>query len=105
MKTIAFILTMPNRGSWNGQWSGQGNLYAIVKNFTDKSAAKHKFKPSYYYHWNDGWGASVQVRQVDKQEARLLRKNTKGFCGYDWMVESIINHNAIYADHEIPTLS
>lgn len=29
---IAFVLTMPGKGSWNGKWTGEGNLYAIVKN-------------------------------------------------------------------------
>ena len=28
-KTVAlFILTMPKNNSWNGKWTGEGNLYA-----------------------------------------------------------------------------
>ena len=36
--TLAFVLTMPNIGSWNGKWSGEGNFYAITRfvfNFGD----------------------------------------------------------------------
>ena len=28
---IAFALTMPNRGSWNGRWSGEENLHVITR--------------------------------------------------------------------------
>lgn len=35
---IAFILTMPNIGSWNGRWSGENDLHAIVK--TERSVPK-----------------------------------------------------------------
>lgn len=98
---------MPNRGSWNGRWSGEGNLYAVTRKFpnTQKGAARIQTltaKGSYYYRWDDGWGASVSVRAVDSKEARSINKRSKGFCGYEWMVEAILQHGAIYADHQKP---
>jgi hypothetical protein len=108
---IAFILTMPNRGSWNGRWSGEKNLYCVVRNFSDGKKAREKTdkilaSKSYYYSWSDGWGASVEVKQVTGQESRQYKKQSKGFCGYDWMIDSIICHGEIYASHEeIPVLT
>jgi hypothetical protein len=29
------------------------------------------------------------VRAVDAKEARQIRKKSEGFCGYDWMIDSI----------------
>lgn len=92
---LLFKLDMPNRGSWNGRWSGEDNFYAITKTFTTK-AGKEKAKEilekgSFYYSWPDGWGASVSVRQLKKGE----RIKSDGFCGYDWMVSSIIEKGYI----------
>ena len=30
---LSFELSMPNNNAWNGKWTGEGTLYAIVKNF------------------------------------------------------------------------
>lgn len=94
---VAFVLTMPNRGSWNGRWSGENDCYCIVKRFGGKKGAARaaQLKGSYYYNFGDGWGANVAVKVVDASEARLLKRITKGFCGYDWMVESILTHGRI----------
>lgn len=101
--TLVFELSMPNRGSWNGRWSGEGRCYCIVKNFGSSKKAKARCeklleKRSWYYRWDDGWGASVSVKAVDPATARKYRKNSMGFCGYDWMVTSILAHGAICAD-------
>jgi hypothetical protein len=29
--TLLFTLSMPNRGSWNGRWSGENNFYGLFK--------------------------------------------------------------------------
>lgn len=102
---LAFILTMPNRGSWNGGWSGEGDLYCIVKSFTTrKEIAKAEemiAKRNFYYSWSDGWGANIEVKAVDHSESAKLQKKSKGFCGYDWMVNTIILYGKALADHEI----
>jgi hypothetical protein len=101
---IAFNLTMPNVGSWNGKWSGQGKLYALIRSVpTDKAEAILK-KGYFHYSWSDGWGAGVVAGRVDTaREANKIKRRSSGFCGYDWMVDSIIEHGKIYASHEAPT--
>jgi hypothetical protein len=93
---------MPNRGSWNGQWSGQNNLYAVVRDFKKDTAEKILSHSSYYYRWDDGWGASIAVRKVDGVESRKIKKASQGFCGYEWMIDSIVEYGKIYADHQKP---
>lgn len=105
---LLFLLTMPNRGSWNGGWSGSGNYFAIIRKTGNSKAdreraAKVLAHGSYYYRWDDGWGANVSVKEVSEAEARIARKKSKGFCGYDWMVDSIMERQKILADHEIKT--
>lgn len=90
---IAFILTMPNRGSWNGRWSGENDLHAIVK--PEKSVPKDIIGKSFLYRWDDGWLACVSVEKVDCREGNKIRKKSRGFCGYNWMVESIIKKGVI----------
>lgn len=90
---IALILTMPNRGSWNGKWSREGNLYAIVK--TERNVPKDVVGKSFWYRWDDGWSACVSVEKVDCKTGNFLRKKSRGFCGYNWMVDSIIKRGVI----------
>ncbi len=91
---------MPNVGSWNGKWSGRENLYAIVVPFTTlkakAKAAELLAKRSFYYNFGDGWGASIGVTEITNDEARRVRRLSKGFCGYNWMVDSILRDGAIY---------
>lgn len=91
---IAFVLTMPNRGSWNGRWSGENNMHVIVK-LERNVPNKEIIGKSFYYRWNDGWTACVSVKKVDSKEGNALRKNSKGFCGYNWMVDSLISKGCI----------
>lgn len=95
---IAFILTMPNRGSWNGRWSGENDLYAIVK--PDRSVPKDIVGKSFWYNWSDGWSTCVSVEKVDGKTGNWMRKKSRGFCGYNWMVESIIKKGSIEYESE-----
>lgn len=36
MKYIAYILSMPSKGSWDGKWTGEKNVYARVRKIPDK---------------------------------------------------------------------
>ena len=92
---LAFELSMPNRGSWNGRWSGEDKRYIITRKFSAKESQKADeiLKQGYYYYnWGDGWGAGIDVTLVDAKEAAKLRKKSAGFCGYDWMVDTIIRY-------------
>ncbi len=84
---ISFELSMPGNNAWNGRWSGEGTCYAIVKSFR-KMPATFKLG-SYGYSFGDGWCANVTVREITKPAADKLRKQSKGFNGYDWMVDEI----------------
>lgn len=101
MNLIAFELSMPNNNSWNGRWSGQGNVYARVHSIRSKAIGERVLaNTGYYYNFGDGWGAHVAVREVDAATARKLRNASKGFCGYDWMIEQIKQHGRILKLHE-----
>ena len=90
---VLFELSMPNCGSWNGKWSGEGRTYAKVRR--NCQVPKEVIGKSFYYRWDDGWTACVSVRKIDSKEAKKIMKNSVGFHGYGWMIESIIRHGEI----------
>lgn len=106
MKIISFELTMPNVGSWNGKWTGEGEKYFIIKSVSNKFFKDNieklldgeKLYNSWYYNFGDGWGANVRMEIIDATIARHRRKVSKGFCGYGWMVDSIIKRGKITTD-------
>lgn len=94
---IAFELSMPNVGSWNGSWTGEDKYYAKVVNIgrsAEKVALGEEIlsKGSFYYDFGDGWGMRIYVREVDSKEAAIIRRRSRGFCGYDWAIDSIIKN-------------
>jgi len=98
---LSFRLSMPNRGSWDGNWSGEGHKYIRTRSFRTKAevakAQKIVDKGSYHYSWPDGWGANVRVEIINSKESAKIRRKTDGFSGYDWMIDSIIEHGVIKA--------
>lgn len=91
---LSFTLSMPSNNSWNGKWTGEDNLYVKVVNFGktkkgEKWAKEILDEGSFCYHFGDGWVAGIEVNEVDGAKSRQLRSKSKGFCGYDWMVDSI----------------
>ena len=93
---IVFTLKMPHRGSWNGRWSGENKIYARVR--PNNTVPKEVVGRDFYYNWDDGWCACVSVTKVDSKEAAKIRNKSSGFCGYDWMIESIIKNGKIIAE-------
>lgn len=99
MKIYAFKLSMPNVGSWNGEWSGKKDLYIQFRKLTNKQITDSGIKEgSHHYNFGDGWSANVSVSEIDSEEKRKLSKRSKGFAGYDWMIDSIIENQKIIAD-------
>lgn len=94
---VAFRLSMPGNNSWNGKWSGDGKLYAVVRDMRSVKAEELASARSYGYNFGDGWFASVNVAIVSAEEAKRIKKQTLGFCGYEWMVNSIELHGVIKA--------
>ena len=104
---VSFELTMPNVASWNGRWSGEGKKYFIIRKFTGKASKEVisklfvgtitplEARNSWYYRWEDGWGANVEAEIVDAYTANKRKKVSSGFCGYDWMVDSILKNGKI----------
>lgn len=97
--TLAFFLSMPGCPSWNGKWSGDGRKYVIVKTFRgakqEANAQGILLHGCYHYRWDDGWSAAIEVVKVEKNEAASLRRTSDGFCGYDWMVDTIVAYGKI----------
>lgn len=105
---VSFELTMPNVGSWNGKWTGAAKKYWVIKSFRGHEANRilgHHFqegqKKSFYYNFGDGWGANVMMEVVDASEARKRAKNSAGFCGYEWMITSILKHGKILTQEPV----
>jgi len=92
-RLVAFELSMPSRNSWNGKWSGEDKRYVLVRRTRKEEIAD----TSFYYDFGDGWGARVRTFTVTGEAARKLRRVSAGFCGYDWMVDSILAHGRIQA--------
>lgn len=105
---VSFQLTMPNNNSWNGKWTGADKLYYFthsIRKQEDKVKVlmmlAGKDCQNYYYNFGDGWGANVKMEIVDERECRRRTRISAGFCGYTWMVWSILNHGKILADEPI----
>ena len=95
---ISFELSMPNKGSWDGKWSREGQLF--VRTRRERDVPKEYWNKSFFYRWDDGWTACVTTTRVSCAEAKKLDRKSKGFCGYDWMIASIIRHGAIGTEKE-----
>jgi hypothetical protein len=96
---LAFRLSMPGVSSWNGRWSGEGKDYVKVVTLRGK-AGETKGQQilnegSFHYSFGDGWRARVDVEEVGSAGAARLRNKSAGFCGYDWMVDSIVKNGRI----------
>jgi len=94
---IKFTLSMPSNNSWDGKWSGEGNLYAVVYSTRAEKSVGERITQKGYFHYSfgDGWAAGITAKEIDSATARKVRRLSKGFCGYDWMVRSIVLHNEI----------
>lgn len=88
---VIFELSMPSNNAWNGKWSGEENTYTVAKQLPDKKL--EELKPRYTYSFGDGWVAAVSIREAQPRE-----KATNKFCGYEWMIDSILKRGAITAD-------
>lgn len=99
---IVFELTMPTKGSWNGKWSQEGTCFA--RTYAQYKVPKEYWNKDFYYRWDDGWTACVSVTQMPAAEARKIERKSKGFCGYDWMIKSIIEYGGIFTESERKTM-
>jgi hypothetical protein len=95
---------MPSNNSWNGRWSGDEKLFAVVRNIGTAKKTLARYQPiiekGYYtFHFGDGWVAAIHVyTSTNPDEVRKIRKRSQGFCGYEWMIDSIIQRGEISVD-------
>lgn len=92
MKHIAYILTMPNVGSWNGKFTGEGKFYCTVKSYMADSNIPQKvlsMKYGFRYDFGDGWSANIKAEQIKGNQKAKYRRESKGFYGYEWMITEI----------------
>ncbi len=99
---LSFTLSVPSNNAWNGKWTGGDVFYARVVNFgrSIKAITKAKEigdKGYYTYSFGDGWRAGITVEEVTASEAARIRRKTSGFCGYEWMIDSIRMDGTIVA--------
>lgn len=95
---ISFEITMPNVGSWNGQWSSANKAHFKFLNLPKKEVERllqGTDQRNFYYNFGDGWGANVSMKITTSKEKKKIERNNNGFMGYDWMVDSIIKHGQI----------
>ena len=96
MTLLKFELTFPRVNTWNGHWSGESDYYAKVKRIAKISPYNiEKIEGDYYYDFGDGWAANVKVEIIDSKEAQKVRRISKGFSTYDWMIDSILEKGII----------
>lgn len=96
---IVFTLTMPGRGSWNNAWSGEGQIYARMRE--ERFVPQEIVGKSFYYRWDDGWCACVDMQKMPARETRRLKQKSIGFAGYDWMLDSLIKDGYIHTSKGI----
>ena len=89
---VEFKLSMPSNNAWNGLWSGERDNYLKYVSVNQKEMAVMGLSKSWRYDFGDGWVARVDARVMDKSERKA---KSAGFCGYDWMVDSILKYGEI----------
>lgn len=108
MKYVAYILTMPNKGSWDGKWSGEKDLHVRVRKINEAAWAKKVTKEpeivgkTFTHDFGDGWTAQIEVKEVTLDQAKKLKSRSVGFSSYDWMIASLIKYGDIRWDQDLP---
>jgi len=100
---LSFELTMPNVGSWNGKWTGEGFKYYRHRSVSKKVGEQllnGKKCQDWYYNFGDGWGANVSCMRVLSAEKCKRERISKGFAGYDWMIDEILKYGYILTFQE-----
>lgn len=88
---ILYNLYDTNWNTWNGKHNLKGGYYMV-----EKLQKKNNVEEGcYHYNFGDGWALNIEVSYISKYDANKYRKESNGFRGYGWMVESIKNHGKI----------
>ena len=66
---LLFALSIPNIGSWNGQWTGSDKVYTRTRKPSIKIQNDLDGK-DFFYRWNDGWTAKISCKKVSATNAK-----------------------------------
>jgi len=80
-------------------------FYVIAKEFNSNSdklkADIITFRKNFYYEFNNGLEVKISVIKLRcRVDFFKVKAESKGFCGYDWMVTSIIKNLKILQPQE-----
>jgi hypothetical protein len=97
---LIFRLSMPGTGPNGERWNSDNRVHALIRPVprnlkSTENANKLLAAKSWRYDFGDGWIAQVDVEQGTQQTVHRARRLSQGFCGYDWMVASILEHGEI----------
>ena len=109
MTVLLFEYGHTSVGSWNGDWAGRGATYAKQVAVDAKKLKELKelgvsteigSKSSFFYDFGDGWKAKVWMTVGYKKDFKDIMKVSKGFLGYDWMIDEILSFGRILSKDE-----
>lgn len=97
MKYLAYKLTMPHANTVSGRWTREKDLHCRVQRVREANwdNVKRLVGNTYFYDFSDGWVAQIDVTLVNEKRAKELKRQSTGFCGYEWMIKSILTTNEI----------
>lgn len=97
MRYFSFELGMPCNNSWNGKWSGEGKQYLKADKMSERyyKNIDRELPGVYTYSFGDGWVASITVKEITQSEYNKIKRAKNSFCGYEWMIESIVYRGEI----------
>ena len=89
---VKFTLSTPRNNSWDNKWSGASKNYFKVISIAEKKAVDLITQRNFSYNFGDGWVAMIKVERASGRQPK-----SDGFCGYEWMIDSIKQHGEIKA--------
>jgi hypothetical protein len=97
---------MPKVGSWNGKWTGAEKNYTEIRRVRndDKDFAKCKqlvAQKNHQYDFGDGWVMNIEVKEIYFNQLKKALRESDGFCGYSWAVDSLIKRGYIISDRDL----
>ena len=72
---------------------GGNKLY--IRCIDEREVPNEYWGQSFTYTFEDGEIATITLTQFPAKEAKRLQRKSNGFCGYDWMIRSIIKNGDI----------
>lgn len=110
MKTLLFEYGHKTIGSHNGKWGGQTLVFAKSKRLYKEQEQFLQSKgistnlgdqTTFFHDFGDGWTAKVTMTVGRVRDFKEIMKQSKGFYGYDWMIDNILKYGRILTQEEL----